>query len=624
MTLVASHLEDLRRSGLSDETIARAGIYSAPERQVRDVLGFGAGPGMVIPYPGANGPRTYARVRLDRPDAQGKRYRSPMKVQNRLYVPPMLDPKRLADVTSALFITEGEKKALKAVQEGLVCVGLSGVWSWRTRFPDKTRGVPLPELEALVLAGRVVYIVFDSDRLTNEDEKAERALATYLVGRGATVHRIPLSPGPDGAKVGWDDYLVTHSIETFCAIEPEPIIGVSLDRDRPEPAGPTVKMTTDDGAFTWSDGAALAFSRVTEGAREIQAEVTVTWQGRVIGDGSLNLLSPRTRDGLAKKLERKASEAPWEDYLDLACRQMVTRLREGAPVEESPGSTARRRPVAHRAPDRGARDDDPLRRRGHREVAHGTPLRDRRADGLRVAQWPPRRPHRAGRARAQLGDRQGVARSAARRPLPRARDYPAARHLSPADDRCPCGRGPPDPRRRRAAHVGLVIVDSLAPASGPEPETAGAVLPAMNFLARWPGTRLVLAHVSHASEAARDPRPYGSVFVWNLSRSCWFLQRSTEDRDALVLGLYHKKVNDGRLYDALSLRFAFAGDTITPGAATIAASPELLDRDTTPRRLRVFKSARRSIRQRPRPGPREKARRRAAHPQPQQTPVCPA
>ena len=113
----------------------------------------------------------------------------------------------------------------------------------------------------------------------------------------------------------------------------------------------------------------------------------------------------------------------------------------------------------------------------------------------------------------------------------------------------------------------------------------------MNFLGSLAGvTRLVLAHVSHASEAARDPRPYGSVFVWNLSRSCWFLQRSTEDRDALVLGLYDKKVNDGRLYDALSLRFAFAGDTITPGAATIAASPELLDRDTTPRRLAAYLS----------------------------------
>src|SRR5438309_780703 len=83
---------------------------------------------------------------LDRPDAQGKRYRSPAKVQNHLYVPPMLDPKRLADVSFPLYVTEGEKKTLKAVQEGLVCVGLAGVWSWRTRFPDKDRGVPLPEL----------------------------------------------------------------------------------------------------------------------------------------------------------------------------------------------------------------------------------------------------------------------------------------------------------------------------------------------------------------------------------------------------------------------------------------------------------------------------------------------
>jgi hypothetical protein len=64
MTLVQSHLEDLKRSGLSDETIARAGIYSAPERQVRDLLGYGVGPGMVIPYPSPSD----ARVRLDHPD----------------------------------------------------------------------------------------------------------------------------------------------------------------------------------------------------------------------------------------------------------------------------------------------------------------------------------------------------------------------------------------------------------------------------------------------------------------------------------------------------------------------------------------------------------------------------
>ena len=58
------------------------------------------------------------------------------------------------------------------------------------------------------------------------------------------------------------------------------------------------------------------------------------WQDRVIGDGSLNLLSPRTRDGLAKKLEHKVPDVPWEDHLDVACRAMVTRRREGEPVEE--------------------------------------------------------------------------------------------------------------------------------------------------------------------------------------------------------------------------------------------------------------------------------------------------
>lgn len=53
--LTSGHLEDLRRSGLTDETITRAGIYSATEAGIRDVLHYAAGPGMVIPYPDLNG-----------------------------------------------------------------------------------------------------------------------------------------------------------------------------------------------------------------------------------------------------------------------------------------------------------------------------------------------------------------------------------------------------------------------------------------------------------------------------------------------------------------------------------------------------------------------------------------
>src|SRR2546428_12805703 len=167
-SLVESHVRDLVASGLSTETILEAGLYSAPERQVRDVLGFGAGAGMVIPYDDpATGVRNgYARVRLDDPGPEGGRYRSPLRQPNRLYVPRILNRKHLADVSTPLWFTEGEKKALKGCQEGLACIAAAGVWSWKTRNGDN-RSVPIPDLDSIAWRGRTVYVIFDSDLATN-------------------------------------------------------------------------------------------------------------------------------------------------------------------------------------------------------------------------------------------------------------------------------------------------------------------------------------------------------------------------------------------------------------------------------------------------------------------------
>jgi hypothetical protein len=220
MTLVDGHRDELRASGLTDETIARAGIYSAPERQVRDVLGYGAGAGMVFPYPALNGGAPYARVKLDNAGDDGKRYRSPAKQPNRLYVPAVLDAKVLADTSTPLYITEGEKKALKACQEGLACLAVSGVWSWRTR--DRAdHSIPIPDLDHIGWTGRAIYIAFDSDLATNPSvQRAEIALAQELRHRGAEVFAVRLPGGPNGEKVGLDDYLITHSVEALCALEP--------------------------------------------------------------------------------------------------------------------------------------------------------------------------------------------------------------------------------------------------------------------------------------------------------------------------------------------------------------------------------------------------------------------
>lgn len=202
--LLDHHRHDLEASGLSPETIAAAGIYSAPEPETREILGFGVGPGWVIPYPGTeNGARPFCRVKPDTPPVwNGKpaKYLSPKGSRNRLYVPPILSGERVRDPGVPLYVTEGEKKALKAVQEGVYCVGLAGVDAWRTRADDG-RSVPIADLDQITWRGRTVTIVFDSDLAWKpEVQRAEFALACELRSRGAVVQAVRIPQGPDGGK----------------------------------------------------------------------------------------------------------------------------------------------------------------------------------------------------------------------------------------------------------------------------------------------------------------------------------------------------------------------------------------------------------------------------------------
>lgn len=131
--LLPHHLKDLQKSGLSRDTIAVARIHSATADEVEELLGFAAGPGMVIPYLHVPG---FGRVKPDTPfkgrDGRVAKYLSPKGSGNHLYIPPNLDEAVLADPTKTLLIVEGEKKALKCVQEGFAAVAVAGVWAWRT------------------------------------------------------------------------------------------------------------------------------------------------------------------------------------------------------------------------------------------------------------------------------------------------------------------------------------------------------------------------------------------------------------------------------------------------------------------------------------------------------------
>jgi hypothetical protein len=109
--------------------------------------------------------------------------------------------------------------------------------------------------------------------------------------------------------------------------------------------------------------------------------------------------------------------------------------------------------------------------------------------------------------------------------------------------------------------VDLVICDSLGPACGPEPETAGAATAALTALRSCaPATRLVVAHVSKA-EADRQQghsRPFGSVYVYNLARSVIEARRGdTTEEQEFTLTLTHTKNNLGPKRPQSAVRWIF-------------------------------------------------------------------
>ncbi len=218
------HLQDLQSSGLSEETITASGCYSATEATVRELLGFGVGPGLVFPFPGTEDSRgvPFVQVKPDKRPPWGGKYLTPKNGGCRLYVPPAFSPDVLGNPKTPLTLTEGCKKALKATQEGLPCVALAGVDAWKDQRTGRSK--PIPDLDRIAWKDRTAYIVYDSDLATKPTVRgAEFRLTRELRDRRAQVYAIRIPGGPNGEKVGLDDYLCTHSVEAFCAIEPEPI-----------------------------------------------------------------------------------------------------------------------------------------------------------------------------------------------------------------------------------------------------------------------------------------------------------------------------------------------------------------------------------------------------------------
>lgn len=218
--LAASALSPAEATGLGLRLVTVAAALRWPDPAVRTAMAGRAG--LLLPYHDAAGtPTGYVRYRwLDATaSAPGAaRYTQPVASGVAAYLPRVRGvdwQTLLASPTAPLLITEGELKAASATVHGWPCVGLGGVWSWRSA----AAGVALlPELESAAWRERPVYLVFDSDIAYKPAVRAALlALAEALTARGARVLEVVLdasaaaaaADGTPRTKLGLDDLIAS-------------------------------------------------------------------------------------------------------------------------------------------------------------------------------------------------------------------------------------------------------------------------------------------------------------------------------------------------------------------------------------------------------------------------------
>lgn len=165
--------------------------------------------------------------------AQVVKYESPVGSRQRIHCHPFVRP-LLADITVPLWITEGVRKADTAVSHDLCCISFNGVWAWAGEEARK-------DWSHIALRGRDVYIAYDSDVMRKESVRAAlKALTVFLVHQRARVRWVYFPEGamdlatgePD--KVGLDDYLADHDVESLPNLSRPPELDIIAGGDLQE------------------------------------------------------------------------------------------------------------------------------------------------------------------------------------------------------------------------------------------------------------------------------------------------------------------------------------------------------------------------------------------------------
>lgn len=351
---------------------------------------------------------------------------------------------------------------------------------------------------------------------------------------------------------------------------------------------PKVRQEGREISWIWAElGIELGFSHLSEEHHSWRGELTVArldveerrtgfllWQ-------ELNLGAGQTRSAVANQLVAASQndQIPWRQLLEYACLHTVQLLREGEPVVDlgaSEPSQDVRWLLRRFLPDdetttifaEGGSGKSILALALGVSVEAGRPLlsciEPVRAGPVLYLDWETHRGE-LGRRLWWLARGHGLdapARVLYLRPhRPLVDEIKRIRTLT---------------RERRIA---LVILDSLGPACGGEPERAQTMIDTFDALRELsPAARLVLSHVAKngGDDPSRRRTPFGSVYVRELSRVVWEL-RGTPVRDGTNLGLFLTKSNYGQLPSPLGVHLTIndADRTMALTTIAVASDPDL-------------------------------------------------